>query len=56
MVLVSNSHAIGVYSYFPATDLVGSGSEWAAVPGEFKTWMQKKIAAADGPGSQKGKK
>ena len=46
IVLVSKSHAIGVYSYFPDTGLLGNSSDWAAVPSEFKTWMQHKITAA----------
>lgn len=46
MVLVSKGGAIGVYSYFPDTGLLGAGSDWAAAPEEFKTWMQRKIAAA----------
>ena len=46
IVLASKGGAIGVYSYFPDTGLLGSGSEWAAVPDEFKTWVQRKIASA----------
>ncbi len=46
IVLVSKSHAIGVYFYFPDTGLLGGGSDWAAVPDEFKTWVQRKIASA----------
>ena len=46
IVLVSRSSAIGVYSYFPDTGLPGGNSDWAAVPDEFKTWVQRKTASA----------
>ena len=46
IVLVSRSSAIGVYSYFPDTGLLGGNSDWAAVPDEFKTWVQRKTASA----------
>lgn len=49
IVLVSKSHAIGVYSCFPETGLLGGGSDWAAVPDGFKTWVQRKIAAKPSP-------
>lgn len=45
LIVVGKSDAIGVYPYFPETGLLGSSSEWAAVPDEFKAWMQRKIAA-----------
>jgi hypothetical protein len=46
LIVVGKSDAIGVYSYFPETGLLGGGSEWAAVPDEFKAWVQRKIATA----------
>ena len=46
IVLASKSNALGVYSYFPETGLLGGGSDWAAVPDDFKTWMQHQIAQA----------
>lgn len=49
LIVVGKSDAIGVYSYFPETGLLGSGSEWAAVPDGFKTWVQRKIAAKPSP-------
>lgn len=55
LVLVSKSNAIGVYPYFPETGLLGSGTEWAAVPDEFKAWMQRKVAAT-GPTPAQGAK
>jgi hypothetical protein len=48
LVLVSKSGAIGVYSYYPQTGLLGNGSDWATVPGEFKAWIQRKSAAGAG--------
>ncbi len=56
LVLVGKSNAIGVYPYFPETGLTGSGSDWAAVPDEFKTWVQRKLASAGAapvPGPQR---
>ena len=55
VVLVSRSHSLGVYSYFPATGLLGSGADWARVPEEFKSWMQGKMAAAGAAGQAAGK-
>jgi hypothetical protein len=56
LVLVSRRHAIGVYSYFPQTGLVGSGTEWAAVPEEFQTWMQHKLASVPATRTRSSKK
>lgn len=55
VVLVSKSNILGVYSYFPEAGLLGSGSDWAVVPGEFKAWIQRKIAATP-PASAEGAK
>lgn len=56
LIVVGKSDAIGVYSYFPETGLLGNGGEWAAVPDEFKTWVQRKLASAGAapvPGPQR---
>lgn len=55
IVLVNRSHAIGVYSYFPKTGVLGSGSDWATVPSEFQKWLQLKIAAVGKPLVSKAK-
>ena len=53
VMLASNSRAIGVYAYFHETGLLGSGTDWAVVPDEFKAWMQRKTAAT-GPTPAQG--